>query len=272
LSDSDPVRHGYRQVGGLRLHHLDYGGTGSPVVCLHGVMGHAWTWHHFARSLTPHAAVRCLDLRGHGDSQWSTHGAYTTADHVADLGGWLDAMHLERVALVGYSWGALIAIDYVARHPDRVERVVMLDVEASFDQSPTDVPHRPSRYASYDDVVAWERAGNGFAPDDLLELVAAGGYRPDASGDLVPKDDPFFRDCWPFRSDDHWGTLEAVTAPTLVVHAADSFVRRPVVERMASTLPAGRFAAVADCGHVVPVDNPAGAADAVVPFLVGDLA
>lgn len=126
---------------------------------------------------------------------------------------------------------------------------------------------RPLAYASHDEVVAAERAANRFAPADLIELIAATGYRPDGSGGLVPKDDPFFRTRWPFRADDHWATLVTIPAPTLVVHAADSFVRRPVVERMASVLPDGRFAAVAECGHVMPVDNPDGVAEAIRHFL-----
>jgi pimeloyl-ACP methyl ester carboxylesterase len=263
------VRHGYTDVRGLRLHHLDYGGVGTPIVCLHGVTGHAWTWHELAPHLTEIGAVVCLDLRGHGDSQWSASGAYETEEHVADLEVWLDAMGLTRVALLGYSWGALIAASFAARRPERVRRLVMLDVEPSFDFGVEDVPPRPHEHDSHEDAVAWERESSAQASAEMVEVMAAAGTRPAPEGRLVPREDPYFLRRWPFRSGDHWSELAGLTMPVLVVHAGNSFVRREVMERMATVIPDAAFAEVADCGHVMPVDNPAGVASVVVPFLGG---
>ena len=61
--------------------------------------------------------------------------------------------------------------------------------------------------------------------------------------------------------------LGDVGAPTLVVHASESFVRRDVTERMAATLPRGRHASVGPSTHVVPVDAPGPLTDLLVDFL-----
>jgi pimeloyl-ACP methyl ester carboxylesterase len=262
-----PVQHVYTNVQGRRLHHLGYGGTGTPIVCLHGVTGHAWTWYELAPHLAEVGTVHALDLRGHGESQWSSEGDYTTDDHVKDLEGWLDAMAFDQVTLVGNSWGALIATSFASRHPDRVARLVILDVEASFDYGTDDVPPLPSSFASHQEAVAAERFGASHISDEMAEVMAAAGTRPDADGVLVPRADPYFLRRWPFRAGDHWSELARLSMPVLLVHAADSFVREDVMAEMAKQIDGATFTQVSECGHVMPVDNPGGVAAAVVPFL-----
>ena len=58
-------------IDGLRLHYLDWGGDGPPLVMLHGLTGHAHTWDHTAAALGDRYRVLALDQRGHGDSGWA---------------------------------------------------------------------------------------------------------------------------------------------------------------------------------------------------------
>ena len=230
------VRHGYVEREGLALHHLDFGGEGATAVCVHGVAGNAWVWHDVAAAFREHARVIALDLRGHGDSQWSAGGEYSTDQHVADLAAFLDASGLTEVDLIGSSWGALVALEYTSRHPGRVRRLTVVDVEPSFEQGETDLFPRPRAFHSYEEVAALERRNNPHAPPTMIEVMARTGTRPGADGELVPKHDPFFFERWPFRSDDHWGELELIDAPTLLAHAGKSFVRGSVMEEMAALL------------------------------------
>lgn len=267
MTSSPRVSHGYTSVGDVRLHHLDYGGDGASILCLHGVTGHAWTWSAVAVRLTPVGSVRALDLRGHGDSQWSASGAYGTAYHVADIDGWIRANRLDQVVLVGFSWGALIALSLAARHPEAVKGVVILDVEPSFEAGVDDVPPLTRSHRSRAAAASAERLANPHAPDETIALAVDMGYRWGPTEEIRPKHDPYFFEHWPFREDDHWGELESLSLPALFVHAGDSFVRRAVMERMASLVPKSKFAEVQDCGHVMPVENPAGVVAAVMPFL-----
>lgn len=263
------VRHGWHQANGLRLHHLDYGGSGRLVVCLHGVTGHAWAWHGVAPALAGAGQVLAFDLRGHGDSQWSARADYGSGHHAADVEARLDALGAAEVDLVGSSWGALVAMVVAARMPRRVRRLVIVDVEPSFEQGETDIPPRPGDFATHEDAVAFERRGNPHAPAALLEAVAAGATRAGSNGRLVPKHDPYFFERWPFRRDDRWDLLPSLTMPTLLVHAEASFVRCGVMQRMAKAIPNARLEHLPDTTHVVPVDNPAGLAGYVAPFLAG---
>src|SRR4029450_5785654 len=58
----------YIVVNGLRLHCLDWGGDGPPLLLLHGFTGHAHAWDTLSIALQPHFHVYALDQRGHGES------------------------------------------------------------------------------------------------------------------------------------------------------------------------------------------------------------
>jgi pimeloyl-ACP methyl ester carboxylesterase len=260
------VRHRFLQTPELRLHVLEFTGAGRPAVCLHGVTGNAFGWQRVAAGLSGTSRVVAMDLRGHGDSQWSATGAYATDRHAEDLAAVVEAVG-GPVDLVGSSWGALVSIAFAARTPASVRRLVVVDVEASFEQSETDLFPRPRSYAGQAEAEAFERSGNPHAPEDMIRLMAAAGTRPGPEGTLVPKHDPYFFERWPFRNDDRWQDLAAISVPVLFVQAGASFVRAEVMERMAERTPDAHLVRLPDTTHVVPVDNPDGLVGVVAPFL-----
>lgn len=287
LVSSAPLRHGYVTRfagpdvspgpggdGPLRLHHLEFlpeGGAssgGEVVLLVHGVSGHAGAWVGVGRALAVAGAGRpiAVDLRGHGQSQWSAAGDYATVTHAADLLAVVDALGAARVSLVGSSWGALVALAFAHAHPGRVRRLALVDIEPSFSQAETDVAPRPHAFATMAEVEAFERGRNPNAPVDVLRAVAAASVRPGPAG-LEPWFDPYFYARWPFRADDWWHAIDSVIAPTLVVQASASFVRAEVTADMAARLPNGRHATVAPSTHVVPVDAPGPLAELLAAFL-----
>jgi pimeloyl-ACP methyl ester carboxylesterase len=265
----DAVRHGWLAAGGRTLHHLRWGraGAAAPVVCVHGVTSCAWVWHHVARHLAVDGEVVALDLRGHGASGWAPPDAYRTVDHAEDVA--VAVEHLGGpVELVGSSWGALVALAVAVARPELVRRLVLVDVEPSFDDAAADaVPARPESWASLADAVAWWGTANPHAPADLLAVVAAGATRPGPDGSLVAAHDPLFARRWPFRDEDWWDALGAVRAPTLVVSAGQSWVRPEVCDQMAHKLPDAARCHLDRSTHVVPVDAPGPLAAAVAGFV-----
>ena len=115
-------------VGGLRLSFLEWGNAGRPVLCfLHGGSAHA----HWFDFVTPAFAERfhviALDQRGHGESQWAEPPAYGTEHFAADLLGFIDALGLTRVTLIGHSMGGHNAMSFAAWHPECVSALVIVD-------------------------------------------------------------------------------------------------------------------------------------------------
>ncbi len=266
LTELGPVRHHVVEGAIGPLHSIDYGGSGQPIVCIHGVTGSAWGWHDVAAALAPRHVI-ALDMRGHGDSAWSPSGAYDTADHVGDLEKQLDALDVEQVTLVGSSWGALVALEYSARHPHRVAHLAIVDIEPSFEARVEDVPPRPREFESYEGALAWVEESNPRAPRSAATALAYGAFAPDATGHIAPKHDPFFFERWPFRNGDHWETLTNLSCPTLFVHAGFTFVQGEVMRRMQESVPGSRLVEIAEAGHVIPVDNPEALAAELVDFL-----
>lgn len=256
-------------VGGLRLHLLDWGGDGRPIVLLHGVGGHARMWTWVAPALRALGRPLALDLRGFGDSQWSVDRAYTTDDHRADLEGVCDALGLGEIDLVGFSWGGLVGLAYAARHPDRVRRLAILDIAPSTAADPDAVPpFFRGRFADHREAVAAEQAAAPRAGAEQHEAMAAFGTRSHPEGGLVRKVDPFYLERWPFRADDRWDELRAVTCPTLVVRAAQSpLFDADDAARMADALPDGRLETIADSGHLLALEQP----EALARLLAGHL-
>ena len=270
LVQSSPAAHGYIDRDALVVHYLRFSGVGRPVVLLHGVTGSAWDWHHVGRELGSRLASAvpiAMDFRGHGDSGWSASCAYRSQDHASDVSALVDDLGAGAVDLVGYSWGALVAIAVATRMHSLVRRLVLVDVEASFEQSETEVMPRPRRFASIDDAVAARREEIPNVPQDLVTLTTLAAYRPETGGSIAPKHDPYFFEHWPFRADDRWDELAGLTQPTLLVHAEDSFVRGDVMDRMAEVVPDGHLVHLPATTHIVPADNPIGMLDTLVEFL-----
>lgn len=124
LSRGLPVEHRYLTIDGVRIHYAE-AGSGPPLLLLHGWPQHWWEWRHVIPALATRYRVICPDIRGLG---WSD-GAPTrySFDRLAkDLIDLLDALHIERVRLVGHDWGSAIGYRACLNWPDRFERFVAL--------------------------------------------------------------------------------------------------------------------------------------------------
>lgn len=267
---SGPVKHRFIPGAQGLLHALEFGHADTdafPLVLLHGVTGHAWLWHDVAQRLATERRVIAYDLRGHGDSQWSADASYDTGHHIADLQAVVDALGLRRCVIAGLSWGALIGIGFAVRHPQRVERLAIIDVEASFTVDQDAVPPRPAEFARFEDALAWERNAHPRASQDLLALFTQQSLRPTEGGRWVRKHDPYFLRRWPFRRDDRWLELQGLKPPTLLLHGARSFVQVQVMRAMAARIAQAQFDEIGDCGHLVALEAPVALAERLARFM-----
>jgi len=113
---------------GLKLHYLDWGNAGAPMVLLfHGSRDHARSWDWTARDLCDRYHVLAVDLRGHGDSAWSPDGSYMLPYHLEDMVRWLAELGSAPLSLVAHSFGGNLAVRLSAMYPERVRRLVVVD-------------------------------------------------------------------------------------------------------------------------------------------------
>ncbi|MEA2160406.1 MAG: hypothetical protein QOD66_2786 [Solirubrobacteraceae bacterium] len=129
LSELPPVAgvtHRYVQAGDVRLHVAE-AGEGPPLLLLHGWPQHWWCWRYLIPRLAPHYRILAPDLRGWGFSD-APPGDYAKATLAADVIALLDAEGLERVRVISHDWGAFVSFLLALEHPERIERLVALDI------------------------------------------------------------------------------------------------------------------------------------------------
>jgi pimeloyl-ACP methyl ester carboxylesterase len=112
------------RVEGLDLHWLELG-SGRPTVLLHGLSDSHRTWGKVAPALARSRRVLLLDLPGHGLSA-RPDASYTLAWHARIVAGWLDALGLDEIDLVGHSFGGGVAQWLLLEHRRRVRRLALV--------------------------------------------------------------------------------------------------------------------------------------------------
>jgi pimeloyl-ACP methyl ester carboxylesterase len=112
-------------------------GRGPAVLFVHSLAGNGGQWRaqldHLRRAGRRAVA---LDLRGHGDSEPAEDGDYSVAGLAADVAAVADQLGLRRFVLAGHSLGALAAIDYAGRHPERVAALLLVDPNGDMTGTP----------------------------------------------------------------------------------------------------------------------------------------
>ncbi|HEX2875202.1 MAG TPA: haloalkane dehalogenase [Polyangiaceae bacterium] len=101
-------------------------GSGPPIVFLHGNPLSSQVWHDVLPRLSVRGRCVAPDLIGMGDSG-KPNLAYRLEDHARYLDAWFEAMGLQDAVLVGYDWGGVLAMDWAARHPERVRGLVVFE-------------------------------------------------------------------------------------------------------------------------------------------------
>lgn len=117
---------GYFSTNGIRLHYRDWGGTGRPLVLLHGLASSCHIWDLVAPQLAEDFAVIAVDQRGHGLSDKPESG-YDFSTVGRDLEGVIRARGLEKPVIVGHSWGADVALEFAVAYPDVAAGICFVD-------------------------------------------------------------------------------------------------------------------------------------------------
>jgi pimeloyl-ACP methyl ester carboxylesterase len=130
--DKSPHKSDFVQVNGIRLHYLDWGGSGDVLLFLAGMGCSAHIFDRFAPRFADRFHVLALDRRGHGDSDYPETG-YDPDTLTEDLRHFLDALRIEQVILAGHSMAYIELCHFTALYPERVLKLVFLD--AAYDNS-----------------------------------------------------------------------------------------------------------------------------------------
>lgn len=266
-SDRAVPEHGFIVINGLRLHYLDFGGHGKPLLLLHGVTSNASVWRDLVPEMDSRRVI-ALDSRGHGDSQWSADHQYTTEDLAADVVDFMDAIGIDATDIAGASWGGLVGLQVAVQYPGIVTSLTMIDIPPSFPGPPSEVHTGPASFASHSEAIAYLRESDVYLTEEGAGALAGFDLRPGKNGWLFPKHDDYFQTNRPHRRVDYWHDLATLQMPLLVVRAQNSaHLSDLVAQRMLEVATDARLVSLSHTGHRVPVDNPIALGETMVNFL-----
>ncbi len=237
--------------GGVSLH-VETLGAGPPVVLLHGLfVGNMATWYFTAAPILARThRVVLFDLRGHGRSSRPASG-YDVETMASDLAHVVAEHTSGPVALVGHSFGGVVALHFALRHPERVTRLALVEA-----------PLPPASLGELTDFLQQDPTAllaalppGARATWRLRERLTALVTETTLLSDLAASQDV---------SD---AALSALRPPLLAVYGLASRCR-PVGQRLARLVPNVRHVELSG-GHYLPVEAPAALTQALVEFLDG---
>ncbi|WP_134661572.1 MULTISPECIES: alpha/beta fold hydrolase [unclassified Amycolatopsis] len=263
-------------VHGVATNYHDQG-SGDPVLLIHGSgpgVSASANWRLVLPELAKRHRVVAPDILGFGYTERPEDAVYDAESWLEHLVGFLDALGLDRVSVVGNSFGGSLALRLATRHPDRVDRLVLMgSVGVHF-------PITPGLEAVWGfepsvenmrrllDVFAHDPR---FATDELAELRYRAATRPGvheayAAMFPAPRQDKVAAMAVPEDA------IAVLPHETLLVHGRDDQVIPPSTSyRLLDLIPNSQLHVFARCGHWVQIEHAAAFAALADAFLSGAL-
>ena len=244
-------------VEAVELNARELGGVGrEPLVLLHGLLGSGRNWQTAGAGLAESAGGRnvwALDMRNHGKSPWAEPMSYDAM--VADVLAWLDARGLGAVDLMGHSMGGKVAMALACRRPERVRRLVVVDI------APKDYlshGHR-AEFAAMNELQLEELRSRGEAELKMEGRVPDWAMRKFLSTNLERGEDgawrwavnlPVLTAALPEVEANPLAAGEKFSGPVLVVRGGRSrYVTEEDTPKITEHFPAARIETITSAGH-----------------------
>lgn len=258
--------------------------SGLTLLLLHGIFDAGSTWDLVAGPLARAGhEVLAPDLRGFGRSdRIGAGGYYYFPDYVADVAALIDELNPPRLGIVAHSMGGGVACLYTGAHPERVERLALLeglgppafpsttavDRTRAWLRDLRRIERTPRPLASLDDAVARLAANNPSVPHDVLVTRARLLTRLTPDGRLVWSYDPLHKTMSPtmFRVEEFSEYLKRITCPTLVVSGGTTGMHPPDEEERLALLQDVTRVELPKAGHMMHWTEPAALARELLTF------
>jgi 3-oxoadipate enol-lactonase len=249
-------------------------GTGPPLLLIPGLGATRVVFEPVIGRLTPHFQVAVYDQRGIGESQL-TAGPYTTARLGDDAAAVLDGLAIARSAVLGASFGGMVAQQLAIRHPHRLRALLLAATgpgSAHLVREPDPVataallgkgartPEDAYRLAC---TVLYSRRYQSEHPDLIEQQVRERARQPVAAR-------AFQAQLAASHDHDVWDELPSIAAPTLVLHGSeDAVMPLANAELLCQRIPDAMLEVFEGAGHLFFHEQPQRTAEVVTAFAAG---
>ena len=258
-------------------------GEGPPIVAVHGGpdFDHCYFLPELDR-LADSFRLVYYDQRGRGRSAAGVRPEdVTLRSDVEDLDRLRRRLGLESIAVLGHSWGGVVAMEYAIRHPDRVTRLILLDTapasagdwrrlrESFAERRPAEDQAEMAAIAATDAYQRGDLEAEAAyyrihfrmtlrRPDLLDALVARLRANFTEEGVLLARaiEDRLYEETSGSPEWDLFPALRALAVPTLVLHGEHDFVPVELAARIAEAVPGARLSVLPGCGHFTYLEAP----------------
>ncbi len=287
------VREFFLGDGTAQLYVRDIG-LGSPIVVVHGGpdFNHAYLLPEMDR-LAGSFRLVYYDQRGRGRSFCGPLDyEVTMASEIADLDRVRERLGLGSIAVLGHSWGALLAMEYSIRHPQRVSHLILMNTapasradalsfraELASSRSPGEIEQMTAlrtdpKFLAGDAETEAEyyriHYGTTLRNPDLLDALV-GRLRSEFSteGIVVARaiEDRLYKQTWSRAGYDLIPLLRGVDVATLIIHGDHDFVPLGAARHIADAIPGARLMVVQHCGHFAYLEQPEEVSRRVTSFV-----
>ena len=270
----------FTEIGGP-VHYIDYGGTGSPIVMLHGLGGSHLNWDRIGPGLAEDHAAYALDLRGFGLTP--LNGSTASMENQVELvAAFIREVAGGKATVFGNSMGGTIAMLLAAEHPDLVEALALFG---------PGLPPQSQKAFSKQNLMflgfpllpavgeaAMQRYFDSTPPEDRIDFMMRkmtadpnriDDYTRAALTEMIRLRDSMEWQaaayCQALRSissvllkrGSFRRTIHKISAPTLIIHGMlDDTVPIESGEWLAKERPDWKFAPLMDCGHIPQLELP----------------
>jgi len=238
---------GYVEHDGARIWYATYG-SGSPVILLHGGLGHGGNWGYQVPALVGNGyRAVVIDSRGHGRSTRDAR-PFTYELLASDVSAVMDTLHLEKAGLVGWSDGACTALILASKVPSRISGVFFFGCNMD-----------PSGVKEFEFTQIIGRCLNrhkqdyarlSATPDQFDEFFEAVGLMQRTQPNYSAHD------------------LAEIDIPVVIVHSEhDEFIKREHAEYLAQNIPNAELVNLRGVSHFAPLQRPGQFNIAMLAFL-----
>jgi len=280
------VSHHFADLPECRLHYVSRG-SGKPILFLHGFPQFWFLWRHQLADLGSDHAVYAADMRGYNLScKPADPEAYRMRHLLGDIVGLIEELGLAPLTLVGHDWGGIVSWALALKHPELLERLVIIDAPPPFTWN-RDLRESPKQRNAVNYMVELSKpspgpeqmlSADGFSMmDDIMRRI--GGLR----AQLGEADRAVYREAWSqpgaltgglnyYRAarmgeqvtaggvpEEYMAKInsQVVTVPTMVIWGENDGVLLPSLTRgLSEWVPRLRVEIVPGAGHWVPYERP----------------
>jgi pimeloyl-ACP methyl ester carboxylesterase len=261
----------FMAINELRIHYRDEG-TGDAIVLVHGTGASLHTWNAWAQELSQTHRVIRLDLPAYGLTGKDPKKRYSSKDYVDLIDAFLKELNVNQFHLAGNSLGGLVSWLYASYHPDKVQKLILID-PSGFPSKKSPMVISLAKTPGINMLIRYVTP-KAFIKKNLKEVY----YNPDLISTqildryyeltLAPGNRTAFIDRAKIEREDYTDRLGLITNPTLILWGAeDAWIPLKNAYRFEEKIATSTVVVMKETGHLPMEEKPAKSLAITLDFL-----